>query len=192
MLRLALPHTLHPTYPLLTLSPQTRQLPSSPPLLRHAPLASTMSSSLDSASPPGLELALKKLWRWNLICGILHLVQAIAVLAIALSVTKVKMFSIPMYTTVPNWSDGYAQFSYQYRGPLPFAGVTSGFAWMSAAAHFIVLACWPKYVRDLKAGINVFRWYEYSLSSSLMILLIAALYGIWDPVMLTLLGSVRL
>ena len=150
-----------------------------------------MSSSLDSASPPGLELALKKLWRWNLICGILHLVQAIAVLAIALTVPKVKKYSITMYTTVPNWSSGEPVFDNQFRGDLPFAAVASGFAWMSAAAHFIVLACWPIYVRDLKAGINVFRWYEYSLSSSLMILLIAALYGIWDPVMLTLLGSVR-
>jgi hypothetical protein len=53
---------------------------------------------------------------------------------------------------------------------------------MSAVAHFIISA--PKtndiYNRDLEKGINKFRWYEYALSSSLMIFLIAMLFGVYD------------
>jgi len=51
---------------------------------------------------------------------------------------------------------------------------------MSAVAHFIVLLNKDKYLRDLRNGINYFRWYEYAISSSLMIILIALLFGTYD------------
>ncbi|MGO1820138.1 MAG: heliorhodopsin HeR [Senegalia sp. (in: firmicutes)] len=35
------------------------------------------------------------------------------------------------------------------------------------------------YNRDLERGMNRFRWYEYALSSSLMIVLIAMLFGVY-------------
>ena len=40
---------------------------------------------------------------------------------------------------------------------------------MSAFAHMIVLLNKERYITDLSKGINYFRWYEYSISSSLMI-----------------------
>lgn len=63
------------------------------------------------------------------------------------------------------------------RSIMPFVAVTSGFAWMSAAAHLLVLLCFKTYIADLRRGINRFRWYEYAFSSSLMIWLIAMLFG---------------
>jgi len=63
---------------------------------------------------------------------------------------------------------------------IPFATVTTFFALMSAVAHFIVLLNKDKYLRDLRNGINYFRWYEYAISSSLMIILIALLFGTYD------------
>lgn len=55
-------------------------------------------------------------------------------------------------------------------------------------AHFAISL--PKgyawYVRNLKKGINSARWIEYSLSSSLMIVLISMLSGIYDGVSLLL------
>lgn len=36
------------------------------------------------------------------------------------------------------------------------------------------------YNEDLKNNINKFRWFEYALSSSIMIVLIATLFGIYD------------
>lgn len=65
------------------------------------------------------------------------------------------------------------------RGMLPFCSVTSGFAWMSAAAHGIVLLFFHShYIPDLRRGINRFRWFEYAASSSLMIGLIAMVRSI--------------
>ncbi|MFA5741306.1 MAG: heliorhodopsin HeR, partial [Candidatus Izemoplasmatales bacterium] len=36
------------------------------------------------------------------------------------------------------------------------------------------------YNADLEKGINKFRWFEYALSSSIMIVLIATLFGVYD------------
>ena len=76
-----------------------------------------------------------------------------------------------MITSLPVWANGFPVAGIQNRFLFPFAGVTSLFAFLSAAAHFIVLICFKKYIADLRAGINVFRWYEYAASSSLMIVL---------------------
>ena len=48
-----------------------------------------------------------------------------------------------------------------------------------------------KYFADLKKGINQFRWFEYALSSSIMIVLIATLFGIYDIASLTLIFFVN-
>ena len=56
---------------------------------------------------------------------------------------------------------------------------------MSAAAHFMVLLNWDKYTNDLAKGMNRFRWFEYSLSSSLIIMLLFILWGNFDFVALS-------
>ncbi len=56
---------------------------------------------------------------------------------------------------------------------------------MSAFAHlYIATIGKDKYVAGLKKGINRVRWYEYSASASLMIVLIAMLSGIFNIVAL--------
>jgi hypothetical protein len=144
-----------------------------------------------SSSDGKREATERNLWRWNLSMGILHLVQAVIVLAASQSLTNAKAYAIPMYTSIPTWSSGRPMNQQQFKGSFPFAGVTSGFAFMSAAAHFIVLAKFDTYLSGLREGINVFRWYEYAASSSLMIVLIAMLFGMWDPISLVLLASVN-
>jgi len=47
------------------------------------------------------------------------------------------------------------------------------------------------YIKNLKKGMNPARWIEYSLSSSLMIVLIAMLVGVYDFSALILLFSVN-
>jgi hypothetical protein len=123
--------------------------------------------------------------------GCLHLVQAIIVLAASQTVGNLKKFQIQLITSIPSWSRGFPEAALQVRGNLPFVAVTSGFAFLSAAAHFAVLLGWKKYISDLRENINVFRWYEYALSSSLMIALIAMLFGMWDVISLVLLASVN-
>lgn len=48
-----------------------------------------------------------------------------------------------------------------------------------------------KYFADLQQGINRFRWFEYALSSSIMIVLIATLFGIYDIASLILIFLVN-
>merc|ERR1711879_20871 len=54
------------------------------------------------------------------------------------------------------------------------------FLLMSAIAHGLVLIFWETYIHDIRLEINRFRWYEYALSSSLMICAIAILFGCYD------------
>ena len=60
--------------------------------------------------------------------------------------------------------------------------MVSLFLFLSACAHFIIVTPWGNkiYNGDLEKKMNRFRWYEYALSSSLMIVLIAMLFGVYD------------
>ena len=59
----------------------------------------------------------------------------------------------------------------------PLVGV---FLLISALAHFIMASPvgFPWYVRNLRKKINYLRWYEYALSASLMVVIIALLSGV--------------
>jgi len=54
-----------------------------------------------------------------------------------------------------------------------------------------MLYFWDKYTSDLARGVNRFRWWEYALSSSLMMILIAMLFGVWDCFSLILIGAIN-
>ena len=55
------------------------------------------------------------------------------------------------------------------------------FLLISAVAHFYLSTIgYGRYVENLKKGMNPVRFYEYALSSSLMIVLIGMLIGLWD------------
>ena len=141
-------------------------------------------------SPQRLQ-AEASLWRWNAAMAALHGAQAIVVLGAALSVERLRAFKIPMTTGFTDWSRGYPMPALQHRADMPFVAVTSGFAFLSALAHIVVLARFEQYVRDLRRGRNVFRWIEYALSSSLMIGLIAQLFGVYDVLLLVAMMSVN-
>ncbi len=71
---------------------------------------------------------------------------------------------------------------------LPIGPLVALFLFLSAIAHFAVSAPlinqW--YVNNLKRGINYARWIEYAFSSSVMIVVIAMLAGMYDGVSLML------
>jgi hypothetical protein len=55
------------------------------------------------------------------------------------------------------------------------------FLLLSAVAHFYLATIgYDRYVGNLKLGMNPIRFYEYALSSSVMIVLIGMLVGFWD------------
>ena len=67
---------------------------------------------------------------------------------------------------------------------LPFALTASIFSFLSAAFHGLVLLNYDWYTYGLRRGYNLLRWWEYALSSSVMIALIVMLFGIYDMITL--------
>lgn len=67
-------------------------------------------------------------------------------------------------------------------GELRVGYLVALFLLLSSIAHFVISL--PKvyewYIDNLKKGINYARWYEYSISSSVMIVVIAMLVGVYD------------
>ncbi|MFW6041346.1 MAG: heliorhodopsin HeR, partial [Thermoplasmatota archaeon] len=55
------------------------------------------------------------------------------------------------------------------------------FLFISAIAHFLIATIlFKKYEHHLKNHMNPYRWFEYSVSASVMIVIIAMLTGIYD------------
>jgi hypothetical protein len=67
-------------------------------------------------------------------------------------------------------------------GELRIGPLVAGFLFLSSIAHLIVSlpGIYEWYVANLKKGMNLARWVEYSFSSSLMIIVIAMLVGVYD------------
>ncbi len=120
--------------------------------------------------------AMARLRPYNLVAGSLHLAQAIAVIVLA------NDFSLPVgatYMTGPPGPDVGTQAVTLFN--LSFAGAIAAFFALSALAHFTVAGPrWASYQAQLQQGRNPYRWVEYSLSASIMIVLIAMLTGIDD------------
>ena len=129
--------------------------------------------------------------------GGLHLVQGIAMLLLSTTVIQTIAEFTPVIT------QNYLAFNEQTRSlelsskelfDLPFGIFVAAFLLISALAHAIISI--PKktndiYNADLKKGINKFRWFEYAFSSSIMIVLISTLFGIYDIASLTLIFIVN-
>ena len=122
------------------------------------------------------DIQIKPLKTWNISAGFLHLASLIAVLSLS------NNFSLPVTATYMTGPPGST-----FTNPiLLFSNNVSYmialFLGLSAFFHFLVSSkrVFPKYALGLKHNRNFFRWVEYSLSSSIMIFLIAQLNGISD------------
>ena len=130
-----------------------------------------------------MEIILKKLKRFNLIMGAFHLVQGIIMLFFATSVIeKISEFKpmITQYFLEYNPVTKTLENASRDLFLLPFGILVAVFLLISAAAHALIAIKSEKYYSDLQKGINKFRWFEYALSSSVMIVLISTLFGIHD------------
>lgn len=109
----------------------------------------------------------------------LHFIQG--ALIFAYSFTNIaKDMTMPITSIFNNWDDMYPEQVLGLVTRFNFVRVTSLFAFMSAAAHYTVLQNWDKYTSDLAKGLNRYRWWEYSMSSSLIIVLLMNLWGNFD------------
>ncbi len=119
----------------------------------------------------------KGLRRFNLIMGFLHLIQGVFMILVSNDTTypiftNYLSFDIATRSLKPNTELFYN---------VPFGLAVAGFLLISAVAHFYLSTIgYGRYVENLKKGMNPIRFYEYALSSSLMIVLIGMLIGLWD------------
>lgn len=113
---------------------------------------------------------------YNVVMGLLHAVSAVGVLALS------NDFTLPVTATYLQGPPGSASGDSQTLFDFDVAWGVAAFLLLSAFFHLLVASPWfyERYRRGLDEGRNNFRWVEYSLSASLMIVLIAMLPGILD------------
>jgi hypothetical protein len=115
--------------------------------------------------------------RFNLAMGFLHLLQGILMIVLSNDTTY------PIYTSFLTFDTAALKLvpDPQVVYDLRFGPAIAAFLLISAVAHFSLATFGYKwYVAHLKKGMNPARFYEYALSSSLMIVLIGMLVGIYD------------
>ena len=121
---------------------------------------------------------LARLRMFNLVMGVLHLISGTLMVVLG-NDTK-----LPTSTFNLNGPPGtpLAEGTFDEFWGVPLAFGTATFMFLSALFHFIIASPggFTVYCRELRRGRNRFRWVEYSLSSSLMIVLIALVTGITD------------
>jgi len=123
------------------------------------------------------ESTFKKLRIFNAIMGGVHLVQVFLVLQLSNNFSLPVTYTVPEYDAITNSITPVSKelFSLEI-GPL-----VALFLLISAGAHILIAtALYDRYKKNLKKHMNPFRWYEYSISASLMIVIIAMLTSIYD------------
>jgi len=129
-----------------------------------------------------LDTKIKKLRRFNLIMGFLHLVQSVFMFIITL-VVDTPGETYPVYSNYLTFNRelGGLVADTQQIWEAPLGIGIALFLLISAIAHFSLATFGYKwYEKSLKKGMNPVRFYEYALSSSLMIVLIGLLVGVND------------
>ncbi len=120
---------------------------------------------------------LSNLRRFNVFMGFLHLIQGILMIVLSNDTaypvySNFLKFDVAARALVPN-----PQIAFELR----FGPAVALFLLLSAVAHFFLATVGYKlYVTNLKKGMNPVRFYEYALSSSVMIVLIGMLVGLYD------------
>ncbi|MBN2229236.1 MAG: heliorhodopsin HeR [Candidatus Thorarchaeota archaeon] len=131
----------------------------------------------------GSPISFSYLKKFNLYAGVLHLITGILMLFLGLTLEwEQDVYTIYLNFEIIPPDTFIVQPTPTVLFTLTNIGVIlASFPLMSALAHFLI--AYPlndKYVANLKKGMNPYRWYEYSVSSSVMIFLITFLLGIWD------------
>jgi hypothetical protein len=121
------------------------------------------------------------LFRWNAILALLHFLQGAAIMAI--SFARDPIVTSPVVGTYLHFDQATSHLVTAQRPvwDLPIGPMVALFFRRSALAHFTM--AFPArrwYEEHLARGQNPIRWVEYSFSSSVMIVVIAALAGVQE------------
>ena len=141
-----------------------------------------MSTTMES------KITFSSLKKFNIAMGSLHLVQAILIFALSFFIDKIKNYQQDIFKsglklkaltgTRPIFEpDPKVFFTFNN-----IAGVLLAcFLLASAIAHFsIAFPLFNKYQTNLTKKMNPYRWYEYAISSSIMIFFITLIFGVLE------------
>jgi len=140
-----------------------------------------------SAAPRSSESDYGRLRLLNLAMAGLHAAQGVLILVLSNS------FSLPVHATFMTGPPGRDAPQLTELFDLPIGPSVAAFLFISALAHLTITlpGVFGWYTRNLARQRNDARWIEYSLSASLMIVLIAMLTGIGDVAALIALFGVN-
>ena len=122
-----------------------------------------------------MDTSLNKLRTLNRTAGFLHLASFIAIILLANDA------SLPVNATYMTEAPGTGSFSSPVQlFNLNISYMVAAFLFLSAFFHFFITSGgnFARYTDGLSKHINVYRWVEYSLSSSIMIIVILQLNGV--------------
>jgi ABC-type Fe3+ transport system permease subunit len=109
--------------------------------------------------------------------GVLHCLQGFLMLYLSNSFTLPLTLSYPKFDTVTLQIYPFTETLVD----IPIGPLVALFLFISSIAHFLIATVlFKRYVKNLKLHTNPARWYEYSISASLMIIIIAMLVSIYD------------
>ena len=136
---------------------------------------------------------MKSLIKLNQIMGSLHFVQAVVMVFLAATISNVAEFSpqlVVLYQSL-DFTTGELFTTSRDLFVLPFGYAVASFLLLSAIFHGIIVLRKENYYKEIESGINRWRWYEYALSSSIMISLIAMIFGVKDIATILLIITVN-
>lgn len=108
----------------------------------------------------------------------LHFIQGVIVLAVSSDFTR--GITQDYLTANVSGDDISLEATSRVLFDVKLVYLIAAFAFMSAIAHTVIATVGnERYNKDLKKGINTFRWIEYSLSASTMMVAISILSGIF-------------
>lgn len=131
-----------------------------------------MTQAVDSTKD--LAARMRNLRTWNIVVGFAHLIQGLAIVALSTD------FSLPITASYMTGPPGAPLSAPVVLIDMPLAWGVALFFFLSAFFHFLVSTpkVFTRYSNGLAQGHNFYRWAEYSISSSVMIVLIAQVTGI--------------
>ena len=123
-----------------------------------------------------LDTGLGRLRLGNLVVGLIHLAQALAIFALS------NGFTIPVTGSFLAGPPGTDPSPLEVLREVPLGLWVGVFLLLAAIDHLLMAApgVWEWYGRNLRRGVNYARWWEYSVSASLMMVLIALVTGVTD------------
>lgn len=141
-------------------------------------MATTAEPPTGTTPRPSADLTprFRSLRRYNVVAAVAHALQAAAVVVLS------NDFALPVTATYLEGPPGTPGGEQVTLFDVPLGPAVAGFFALSSLFHAAVASPWgfPRYTAGLAQSRNYFRWVEYSLSSTLMIVLIAQITGITD------------